>query len=341
MNKKVVAFGEIMLRLNPHEYYRLTQADEFVATYTGSEANVCVALSICGCRAALVTAVPGNDIGECAVQTMRKYGVDADHMLRKGGRLGLYYLEKGASQRPSKIIYDRGGSVFSRLHRGEIDWDAVMDGADWFHFTGITPPLGSELPQLCLDACEAAKRHGVSISLDLNYRKNLWSESAAQEIMPQLAEYADVIFGNEEDAARCLGVSAGKTDVIRGELELDGFRRSAETVAERFGCEAVVYSLRTSLSASDNRFRGMIYRGGECEFSREYNIHIVDRVGGGDSFAAAAIYSFMRGDDNKRLIEFATAASCLKHSIMQDYNLSTVEEIETLMNGDGSGRVQR
>lgn len=339
--KKVIAFGEVMLRLNPHEYYRLTQANEFVATYTGSEANVCVALSICGHQTELITVIPNNDIGSCVIQTMRKYGVGVNHIIQKNGRLGLYYLEKGASQRPSKIIYDRQYSAFSQSRPEYFNWDSIMDGADWFHFTGITPPLGNDLTQVCLDACLAAKRNGLKISLDLNYRENLWSPEQAQAVMPRLAKYADVIFGNEEDAEKCLGVPAGETDVIHGKLEVDGYKSSAKTVAELFDCEAVVYSLRTSLSASDNRFQGMIYRNGEYKLSKEYDIHIVDRVGGGDSFAAAAIYSFLRGDDNKRLIEFATAASCLKHSIMQDYNLSTVNEIETLMNGNGSGRVQR
>ena len=341
MNKKIIAFGEIMLRLNPHEYYRFSQADDFAATYTGAEANVCAALSLYGCSTEFVTAVPDNDIADCALQTMKKYGVGVSHVQRRGPRLGVYYLEKGASQRPSKVIYDRRFSSFSYAQPEDFDWDEILRGADWFHFTGITPPLGDRLPEICEEACLAAKRSGVKISMDLNYRKSLWNTEEAQAVMTKLAGYADVIFGNEEDAEKCLGISAGCSDVIQGRLEHAGYEASARKVAERFGCERVVYTLRTSISASDNKFQGMIYSGGETIFSRSYDMHIVDRVGGGDSFAAAAIFSMLRGDDAATVVEFATAASCLKHSIMQDYNLSTVKEIEALMNGDGSGRVQR
>ena len=239
------------------------------------------------------------------------------------------------------MIYDRRFSSFSYAQPEDFDWDEILRGADWFHFTGITPPLGDRLPEICEEACLAAKRSGVKISIDLNYRKSLWNTEEAQAVMTKLAGYADVIFGNEEDAEKCLGISAGCSDVIQGRLEHAGYEASARKVAERFGCERVVYTLRTSISASDNKFQGMIYSGGETIFSRSYDMHIVDRVGGGDSFAAAAIFSMLRGDDAATVVEFATAASCLKHSIMQDYNLSTVKEIEALMNGDGSGRVQR
>ena len=339
--KKVVAFGEIMLRLNPHEYYRFLQAEDFAATYTGAEANVCVALSLYGCNTQFVTVVPDNDIADCAMQTMKKYGVGIDFVKRKGPRLGLYYLEKGASQRPSKVIYDRRFSSFSYAQREDFDWDEILRDADWFHFTGITPPLGENLPEICEDACRAAKRNGVKISIDLNYRKTLWDTETAQKTMTKLCKYADVIFGNEEDAEKCLGITAGKSDVIRGKLEPEGYAASAKKAAEAFGCQKVIYTLRTSKSASDNEFQGMIYSDGKAIFSKSYDMHIVDRVGGGDSFAAAAIFSLLRGDTIDTVVEFATAASCLKHSIMQDYNLSTVSEIEALMNGDGSGRVQR
>lgn len=341
MGKKIVAFGEIMLRLNPHEYYRFLQADEFMAAYTGAEANVCVFLSFCGYDTDFITTIPNNEIADCAVMTMKKYGVNVSHIRREGPRLGLYYLEKGASQRPSKVIYDRKFSSFSEAKPGDFDWDEIMEGADWFHFTGITPALGPGLPDLCEQACKAAKKNGVKISIDLNYRKNLWGEEDAQKVMSRLVPYADVLIGNEEDAEKSLGIKAGESDVVNGSLEKQGYAESAMKVKERFGCETVLYSLRTSKSASDNIFQGMIYRDDKAFFSKAYDMHIVDRVGGGDSFAAAAIFSMLRGDDTENVVEFATAAACLKHSIMMDFNLSSVEEIERLMNGDGSGRVQR
>lgn len=341
MGAKIVSFGEIMLRLNPEGYLRIIQADTFHTSYTGAEANVCVALSRWGCDTNFVTAMPENDISECALMTMKKYGVGVSDVVIKPGRMGLYYLEKGASQRPSKVIYDRKYSSLSNCVSGDFDWDKIMEGADWFHFTGITPPLGEHLPELCREACEAAKRNGAKISIDLNYRKTLWSEERAQQVMQDLIPYADVLFGNEEDAEKCLGIKSAGSNVIKGQLNREGYIESAKAVAEQYGCKTVVYSLRTSKSASDNIFQGMIYQDGKACFSKAYDMHIVDRVGGGDSFAAAAIYAMIHGYNMERAVEFATAAACLKHSIMQDFDLVSVKEIEDLVGGDGSGRVQR
>lgn len=341
MKKRVVTFGEIMLRLNPPDYYRFIQAEEFKAAYTGAEANISVALSRWGYDSCFVTALPDNDISECALATMRKYGVDVSNIIYKDGRMGLYFLEKGASQRPSKVIYDRKYTAFSNLKPEDFDWDRILNGADWFHVTGITPPLGPQIPEICLQACRVARDKGIKVSVDLNYRKTLWSTEDVQKTMSQLVSCANVIFGNEEDAEKCLGIKAKNSDVVGGLIDREGYVASAQVVRERFGCEAVLYSLRTSKSASDNTFQGLILCDGAAEFSKAYDMHIVDRVGGGDSFAGAAIYAMLEGFDAKKTVEFATAASCLKHSIPMDFNLVSVNEVMQLMNGDGSGRVQR
>ena len=330
-----------MLRLAPEGYMRFVQAESYGATFGGGEANVAVSLANFGLDAAFVTKLPGHEIGQAAVNSLRRYGVDTRHIVRGGDRVGIYYLEKGASQRPSKVIYDRAGSAIACAKPGEIDWDAVFTGVDWFHFTGITPALSESAAQLCMEACRVAAAHGVTVSCDLNYRKNLWTRERAGEVMGALLPYVNVCIANEEDAADVFGIRAADTDVTKGEVNHEGYKTVAKQLAERFGLQKVAITLRTSLSANDNLWAGMLYDGEDYHFSKQYAMHIVDRVGGGDSFGAGLIYSCLAGVSAQETIEFAVAASCLKHSIEGDFNQVTVAEVQRLATGDGSGRVQR
>ena len=338
---RIITFGEIMLRLNPMSYLRFTQAEAFEATYAGGEANVAVSLANYGMDAAFVTKVPAHDVGQCAINALRKYGVDTRQILRGGDRLGLYYVEKGASQRPSKVIYDRAGSAVALSKASEYDWDAIFEGADWFHWTGITPALGGELPQICLEACKAAKAKGLTISCDLNYRNKLWTKQEACRCMSQLMPYVEVCIANEEDAKDVFGIEAENTDVTSGKLDHSGYISVARQIRERFGCKQVAITLRSSISANDNDWAGMLYTGDEAYFSPTYRVHIVDRVGGGDSFGGGLIYAMLVGKAPQEVINFAVAASCLKHSIEHDFNLVTVQEVENLARGNASGRIQR
>ena len=338
---KIVTFGEIMMRLNPAGYLRFVQADKFDATYAGGEANVAVSLANYGMDAAFVSKVPAHEIGQCAVNAMRRYGVDTTYMLRGGDRLGIYYAEKGASQRASKVIYDRAHSSISQATVAEFDWDAIFEGADWFHWTGITPALGGELPAICLEACKAAKAKGVKISCDLNYRKKLWTTAQANKVMSELMPYVDVCIANEEDAKDVFGIEAANTDINAGKLNHEGYISVAEQICARFGCEKVAITLRSSISANDNDWAAMLYTDGKAYFSPSYRIHIVDRVGGGDSFGGGLIYSLLSGKNPQDTINFAVAASCLKHTIEYDFNLMSVAEVESLAAGNASGRVQR
>ena len=339
--KRIITFGEIMLRLNPEGANRFVQADKFEASYAGGEANVAVSLANYGMDAAYVTKVPAHAIGQCAVNALRHFGVDTKFMVRGGDRLGAYYVEKGASQRPSKVIYDRAYSAISLAEPSDFDWDAIFEGADWFHWTGITPALGGNLPQICLEACKAAKARGVTISCDLNYRNKLWSREKACEVMSQLVPYVDVLIANEEDAKDVFGIEAANTDINSGKLDHKGYISVAEQIVERFGCSTVAITLRSSISADDNDWAAMLYQNGEAYFSPSYRIHIIDRVGGGDSFGGGLIYSQLVGKDPQSSINFAVAASCLKHTINHDFNLVTVDEVESLAKGNASGRVQR
>jgi 2-dehydro-3-deoxygluconokinase len=332
-----------MLRLAPEGYLRFTQAEKFGATYGGGEANVAISLVNFGIDAAFVTKLPNNDIGQAAVNSLRRFGVDTNKITRGGARTGIYYLEKGASQRASKVIYDRAGSSIASASPEDFDWDGIFDGADWFHFTGITPALGGNLPEICELACKTAKAKNITVSCDLNYRKNLWSREAAGKVMGGLMQYVDLCIANEEDAGDVFGIKAGSTDITGGKLSRDGYKSVAYQLKERFGFKKVAITLRGSVSASDNNWAGMLY---DCErddyyFSKDYAIHIVDRVGGGDSFGAGLIYSALTGKSPQDALEFAVAASCLKHTIEGDVNLVSVAEVETLTGGDGSGRVQR
>ena len=339
--KKIVTFGEIMMRLNPEGYRRFVQADGFEASYAGGEANVAVSLANYGFDAAFVSKVPAHEIGQCAVNMLRRYGVDTSMMVRGGDRLGIYFVEKGASQRASKVIYDRAYSAISLAKKEEFNWEEIFKGVDWFHFTGITPALGGEMPEACLEACKAAKKLGVKISCDLNYRKKLWSTAEAQKVMSELMPYVDVCIANEEDAKDVFGIEAENTDLNAGKVNDAGYISVAQKLTEKFGFEKVAITLRSSISASDNEWGAMLYSDGKAYFSPKYLVHIVDRVGGGDSFGGGLIYSLLSGYDEQKAINFAVAASCLKHSIEQDFNLVSVSEVENLAAGNASGRVQR
>jgi len=338
---KIVTFGEIMMRLNPEGYKRFVQADTFDATYAGGEANVAVSLANYGMEASFVSKVPAHEIGQCAVNAMRRYGVDTKYMLRGGDRLGIYFAEKGASQRASKVIYDRAHSSISQAKASEFDWDAIFEGADWFHWTGITPALGGELPAICLEACKAAKAKGVKVSCDLNYRKKLWTTAEANKVMSELMPYVDVCIANEEDAKDVFGIEAAGTDITAGKLNHEGYISVAQQIIDRFGCEKVAITLRSSISANDNDWAAMLYTEGKAYFSPSYRIHIVDRVGGGDSFGGGLIYATLSGKGPQDTINFAVAASCLKHTIEYDFNLMSIAEVESLAAGNATGRVQR
>lgn len=341
MAKRVITFGEIMLRLAPEGYYRFVQANSFGATYGGGEANVAVSLANFGIDTAFVTKLPAHEIGQAAVNELRKFGVDTSRIVRGGNRIGIYFLEKGASQRPSKVIYDRAHSAIAEASPEDFDWNEIFQNADWFHFTGITPALNDTLAAICLDACKKAKELGLTVSCDLNYRNKLWSREKAGQVMSELCKYVDVCIANEEDAADVFGIRAANTDVTKGAVSHEGYKDVAKQLAGRFGFSKVAITLRESLSASDNNWAAMLYDGTEFYFSKKYAVHIVDRVGGGDSFGSGLIYACLNQYDPQSAIEFAAAASCLKHSVEGDMNMVSVSEVQKLAGGDGSGRVQR
>ncbi len=338
---KIVCFGEIMGRLNPEGYLRLRQARKLEISYCGGEANVAVSLANYGMDAKYVTKVPDNALGQCAIDELRRFGVGTDDIVLGGERLGMYYVEKGASQRPSKVTYDRKYSSISAASREDFDWEKILDGAEWFHFTGITPALGENLPDICMDALKVCKAKGISVSCDLNFRKKLWSRERACEVMGSLMPYVDVCIANEEDAYDVFGIKATDTDLTGGKLNKDGYREVAKKLMDKFGFKKVAITLRTSISATDNLWAGMLYDGKDYCFSKEYAIHIVDRVGGGDSFGGGLIYALMNGYSTQDAVEYAVAASCLKHTIELDFNMVSVDDVKALMGGDGSGRVQR
>jgi 2-dehydro-3-deoxygluconokinase len=338
---KIVTFGEIMLRLAPEGYYRFVQAESYGAAYGGGEANVAVSLANFGADAAFVTRLPKHEIGQGAVNSLRRFGVDVSKIVRGGDRVGIYFLEKGASQRPSKVIYDRAGSAIATAEPKDFDWNTLFEGVSWFHFTGITPALGDTVAAICLEACKTAKVKGITVSCDLNYRKNLWSRDKAGEVMSRLMPHVDVCIANEEDAADVFGIHAQNSDVHTGKINREGYGEVAKALADRFGFKKVAITLRESLSANDNNWAAMLYTEGTAYFSKKYPVHIVDRVGGGDSFGAGLIYGSIQGFTPQETLEFAVAASCLKHSIEGDFNQVSVEEVQKLAGGDGSGRVQR
>lgn len=338
---KVVCFGEIMGRLCPPGYKKIVQAAGFEVTYAGGEANVAVSLANYGANAAYVTKLPDNDLGKSVLRNLKGYDVDVSDIVIGGERLGMYYVEKGASQRPSKVIYDRKYSAISMAEPSDFDWDKILDGATWFHTTGITPALSNGCVEITRQVLKKCKEKGITVSCDLNYRKNLWSEAKAKAVMTELMQYVDICIGNEEDAEKVLGLSAENTDVTAGEINRDGYIQVAKTIQETYGCNTIAITLRESYSASINGWSAMLYTGGQSYFSKKYDIQLVDRVGGGDSFVGALLYTLITNMAPERGIEFAVAASCLKHTIEGDFNQVTVKDVETLMGGDGSGRVQR
>jgi 2-dehydro-3-deoxygluconokinase len=338
---KIITFGEIMLRLAPEGCYRFVQADSYGATYGGGEANVAVSLANFGMDAAFVTKLPKHEIGQAAVNRLREFGVDTGLIVRGGNRVGIYFLEKGASQRPSKVIYDRANSAIAEAGRKDFDWKGIFDGACWFHFTGITPALSDGAAAITQDACKAAKEAGVTVSCDLNYRKNLWPREKAGTVMGSLMQYVDLCIANEEDASDVFGIRAEGTDVSSGKISRAGYEQVARALSDRFGFKQVAITLRESISANDNNWAAMLYSGGTAYYSKKYAVHIVDRVGGGDSFAAGLIYGLLNKMGFQESLEFAVAASCLKHSIEGDFNQVSVDEAQKLAGGDASGRVQR
>jgi 2-dehydro-3-deoxygluconokinase len=341
MSKKVVTLGEIMLRLSTPDFKRFVQADNFDVTYGGGEANVAAALCNYGLQGTFVSKIPNNPIGQSAINHLRRYGVDTQFIARGGKRLGIYFLETGASMRASQVVYDRADAAISDVDISEFDFDKIFEGASWFHTTGITPALSDKAAALTEAALKAAKEKGITTSIDLNYRKKLWTKDKAKEVMTRLCEYVDVCIGNEEDAEITLGFKGQGTDVTKGELNLEGYKDAFRQMKEKFNFKYIASTLRESHSASDNGWSALVYDGNEYYHSKEYEVRIVDRVGGGDSFASGFIYGLVSGMAMKDATEFAVAASALKHTIPGDLNHATLDEVKVLMEGDASGRVQR
>lgn len=338
---KAVTFGEIMMRLSPPEYLRFVQTATYNATFGGAEANVSVALANYGFDSYFVTALPKHEIGQAAINSLRQYGVNTSFIARQGERVGIYFVENGASQRPSKVIYDRAHSSISELKPGTIDWDKVFENADWFHWSGITPALSDSAVEVMKEALAAARRQQATVSVDLNYRKKLWSKEKARQVMSGLMEHVDIAIGNEEDAECVFGIKAGSSDITSGELDIEAYKSVAQQMIDRFDLKKAAITLRESISASDNNWSACLHNGSEFLLSKKYKIHIVDRVGGGDSFASGLIYGLASGKSDRDALEFGVAASCLKQTIPGDYNLVSVQEVELLSGGDQSGRVQR
>ena len=340
---KVVSFGEIMLRLSPDGYYKLFQKPELNTSFCGAEANVAVALSNFGDEAEFVTALPDNDIGRAACRELMRYGVKTDNIVYTGDRLGIFFAEKGASQRPSKVIYDRKNSAIASVDPSSFDWEKIFDGADWFHITGITPALSDSLAKISVDAVKAAKKAGLTVSCDINYRSKLWSAQKARPVMTEILKYVDVCIGNEEDAEIVFGIKAGATDVTKGQLDTDGYKKSLQTVAETFGCKIVAYSQRKSYSASDNGWSGIIYDDEKKQVytSAQYDIRITDRIGGGDAFASGLIYALHNNISPANAIETAAAAGCLDQTLEGDFCLFGINDVLDLAGGNSSGRVKR
>jgi 2-dehydro-3-deoxygluconokinase len=341
MSKKVVTLGEIMLRLSTPDYKRFVQADTFDVTYGGGEANVAAALCNYGLKGTFVSKVPENAIGQSAINHLRRYGVDTEFVARGGKRLGIYFLETGASMRASQVIYDRAGASIADVELSEFDWDKILDGAEWFHTTGITPALSDKATALAETALKSAKQKGITTSIDLNYRKKLWSKEKAREVMTRLCQYVDVCIGNEEDAETTLGFKPEGTDITKGELNLEGYKSIFKQMKEKFNFKYIASTLRESYSASDNGWSALVYDGNEFYHTRKYDVRIVDRVGSGDSFASGFIFGLVTGMPMKDAAEFGVAASALKHTIPGDLNHATLSDVRDLMKGDASGRVQR
>jgi 2-dehydro-3-deoxygluconokinase len=345
MKNKVITFGEIMLRLATPGYLRFAQATEFEATFGGGEANVAVSLVNYGIPASFVTSLPKNDMGDSAISNLKSLDVDISLITRGGDRIGIYYLESGAVSRGSKVIYDRANSSFAKLKKGSIDWDKAFQGATWFHWTGITPAVSEGAADVCLEACEVASGKGITISTDLNFRNKLWKwGKTAGEVMEKLVSHCDIILGNEEDADMVFGIKPEGVDVTSGHVEGAAYESVGKQLMVKFPkAKKVIITLRGSISASHNSWSGVLWDGNKLFEAPTYQItHIVDRVGGGDSFMGGLIYGLLTYPDNdQKALDFAVAASCLKHTVKGDFNRVTVDEVEKLMTGDGSGRVSR
>lgn len=340
---KVLSFGEILLRLAAPGYTKLFQKDCLDSTFCGGEANVAVSLSIFGLESSFLTKLPNNDVGRAAANSVRYFGVDTSKVIYGAGRMGLYYLEKGASQRPSKVIYDRAYSSIALAKREDFDWNKIFEGVDWFHWTGINPALSDELIEISKDAVQEAKKKGITVSCDLNYRGKLWTSEKAKSVMTTLMPYVDVCIANEEDADKVLGIKPENNSVEKGKLNKSGYEFVAKEICGTYGCKNVAITLRESYNASVNGWSAMLYSADKDKafYSTKYDIQIVDRVGGGDSFTAGIIYGLITEKAEQEVIEFATAASCLKHTIEGDYNRTTVADVEALIKNGGNGRVQR
>ncbi len=340
---RVITFGEILLRLAPMGHKKLFQSEIIESSFCGSEANVAVSLSNYGLETSFVSKVPDSEIGQAAVNALRYFGVDTSLIMRGGHRLGLYYLEKGVSQRPSKVIYDRAYSAFSCSNSEDYDWDSIFEGVDWFHFSGINPALSESLSDISLKACEKAKSKGIVVSCDINYRSKLWDRSKANQVMSELMRFVDIYIGNEEDAESVFNISARNSNVQEGEVSYHDYESIARTLASEYGFKYVAMSLRTSISASLNKWAGLIYsKAKDSTFtSKEYSIDIVDRVGSGDSFAAGIIYSLLMNNSEQDTVDFAVAAGCLKHTLEGDFNRVSLDEVKALCKGDSSGRIKR
>jgi len=345
MDKKIVTFGEIMLRLSTPDYLRFSQARSFDINFGGGEANVAVSLANYSIPVNFVSRLPKNDIGDACLNSLRQYGVGVEHILRGGDRLGIYFLESGSMQRGSKVIYDRTHSAISEIETGMADWETIFADADWFHWTGITPAISESAAAVCLEAVKKARDMGLTVSCDLNYRKKLWKWGKTPgEVMPGLVRYTDVAIGNEEDAEKVFGIRALESDVTAGKVEAEGYRKVCTHLAERFpNLKTIAITLRGSISASRNTWSAILWHAGSLYEGLQFDItHIVDRVGGGDSFMGGLIYGLRTySSDYQKALDFAVAASCLKHSVSGDFNHVTVEEVEKLMAGDASGRVSR
>ena len=338
----VVTFGEIMLRLATQRRERFTQAREFEVTYGGGECNVAVSLANFGIDSIYVTAVPDNDIGQSCVNYVRQWGVDISEILMQGSRLGIYYLENGAAMRASKVIYDRAASSIAEIRPGDVEWERIFDGKDWYHFTGITPAISESAAAVCEESAAVAKSMGLTVSADMNYRKNLWSPAEAQAVMRPMMKYVDVAIGNEEDAEMSLGVAAEGVDVTSGEIEASAYEPVVNRLVEEFGFDQVGITLRESQSADDNDWSAIYFDGSEILLGSKYPVRIVDRVGGGDAFSAGLIYGNLQdGWTSREKLDFAVATSALAHTVHGDFNLVSVSEVMSVAGGDVSGRVQR
>ena len=338
---KVITMGEIMLRLSPTGFNRFVQADALELVFGGAEANVAVSLANFGMQSSYITKLPAHEIGQAAVNSLRRYGVDVSGIVRGGRRVGIYFLEKGASQRASKVIYDRANSAIAEASPSDFNWKEIFKGASWFHFTGITPALSKNAAEICLEACKTARSMGITVSCDLNYRKKLWTPDEAKETMSSICEFVDICISNEEDAEKVFGITSKNTDVSSGKLNEKGYKEVAAKLCKKFGFQKVGITLRESTSASENNWSAMLYTKGKAYFSKKYTMQVIDRLGGGDSFAAALICAELKGFKPQKQIDFASAASCLKHSINGDFNQVSFDEVLTLAQGDASGRVQR